>query len=259
MSDDVLADQQVDSRPGAPRIAIYLDPHSAPQVVSIGELPLSEDGWGRLAHAVATQAFDLARDRGGQIPFAVFQELVDNLVHASFTGVVVTILDNGNTLRVSDSGPGIPDKEAALRPGFTSAGEAARACIRGVGSGLPIVADILAGLDGTLQIEDNLSRGTVVTARVRPRIETPLAPTPIPTYNLTDRQLRTLLLTVELAPVGPTRVAQELGVSTSTAFRDLAALQQAGYVASGEGGHRSVTESGLEYLDAVLQTAIPRN
>ena len=257
MTGDISADHHSAARPDAPRIAIYSDSHSAPEVVPIADLPTGDDGWGHLAHTLATRAHDLARHRGGQIPLAVFQELADNLVHAGFAGVVVTILDNGNTLRVSDSGPGIPDKEAALRPGFTSADATARQSIRGVGSGFSIVAEILASLDGTLQIEDNLGRGTVITARVRAKAEIPLAPAPVPTYNLTDRQLRTLLLTVELAPVGPTRVAQELGVSTSTAFRDLATLGQAGYVTSGEGGHRSVTDSGLAYLNAVLQAAIP--
>ncbi len=57
----------------------------------------------------------------GPSPIGVFRELIENLVHASFAGVVITILDGGNTVRVSDQGPGIPDKEAALRPGFTSA------------------------------------------------------------------------------------------------------------------------------------------
>ena len=203
---------------------MYSDPHAAPEVVPVADLPLSEDGWAQLARVLATRAHDLARHRGGADPLAVFQELVDNLVHASFAGVVVTILDNGNTLRVSDRGPGIPDKEAALRPGFTSAGAEARRSIRGVGSGFSVVSRDTRGLDGILEIDDNLGRGTVVTARVRPQADIPLAPTAFPTYNLTERQLRTLLLTVELAPVGPTRVAQELGVSTSTAYRDLVYL-----------------------------------
>ena len=95
----------------------------------------------------------------------MFRELIENLVHASFAGVVITILDGGNTLRVSDQGPGIPDKDAALRPGFTSADATAKRYIRGVGSGFSVVTETLAGLGGTLEIEDNLGRGTVVTAR----------------------------------------------------------------------------------------------
>jgi Mn-dependent DtxR family transcriptional regulator len=91
-----------------------------------------------------------------------------------------------------------------------------------------------------------------VTARVPIKTNDPLTPTPLPSYNLPERQLKTLLLTVELAPVGPTRVAQELGVSTSTAYRDLVSLEEAGYVASGDSGHRSVTDQGLAYLTSVL-------
>ena len=85
-----------------------------------------------------------------------------------------------------------------------------------------------------------------------PPIETPLAPAPAPAYNLPERQLKVLLLTVELAPVGPTRIAQELGVSTSTAYRDLVSLEQAGFVVCRPSGHRSATDAGLAYLDAVL-------
>jgi predicted DNA-binding transcriptional regulator YafY len=47
-------------------------------------------------------------------------------------------------------------------------------------------------------------------------------------------------------------VAQELGVSTSTAYRDLVYLEGAGLVTSGESGHRSVTDEGLAYLNTVL-------
>jgi predicted Rossmann fold nucleotide-binding protein DprA/Smf involved in DNA uptake len=124
--------------------------------------------------------------------------------------------------------------------------------IRGVGSGFSVVRETLTRLGGALEIEDNLGTGTVVTARVQPRPDTPLAPAALPTYNLSERQLKTLLLAVELAPVGPTRIAQELGVSTSTAYRDLLFLEEAGFVASGPNGHRSATDTGLAYLDAVL-------
>jgi hypothetical protein len=208
-----------------------------------------------IPHAIellTTRAYSLARDLGGNIPLTVFRELVENLVHASFVGVVITILDGGNTLRVSDQGPGIPDKPAALRPGFTSASAEAKQFVRGVGSGFSIVSDMLAALGGELEIEDNLGRGTVVTARVPQAAESALAPGSAPAYTLNERQLKTLLLTVELAPVGPTRIAQELGVSTSTAYRDLVSLEHAGFVVCRPSGHRLATDGGLAYLQAVL-------
>jgi hypothetical protein len=206
----------------------------------------------QLIEVLTTRSYNLAREQGGVIPVGVFRELIENLVHAGFMGVVITILDRGNTVRVSDQGPGIPDKDAALRPGFTSADGSAKQYIRGVGSGFSVVRQTLAGLGGTLEIEDNLGRGTVVTARVPLAPESPLTPTPAPAYNLPERQLKVLLLTVELAPVGPTRIAQELGVSTSTAYRDLVSLEEAGFVVCRPSGHRSATEEGLAYLNAVL-------
>ncbi len=235
-----------------PRIAVYSDPHSPPTVVSIVDRQLAEGPLPELIEAIAVRAHTLAQEQGGRLPLGVFRELVSNLVHASFADVIITILDSGNTVRVSDRGPGIPDKQAALRPGFTSADASARRYIRGVGSGFSVVTETLRTLGGTLEIEDNLGTGTVVTARVSADSNDLLTPTPLPSYNLPERQLKTLLLTVELAPVGPTRVAQELGVSTSTAYRDLVSLEEAGYVASGDSGHRSVTDQGLAYLTSVL-------
>jgi hypothetical protein len=236
-----------------PRIAVYRDAQSPPVVVPV--LPdeaRSEAGVPQLIELLTARSYTLAREQGGLIPVGLIRELIENLVHASFAGVVITILDRGNTIRVSDQGPGIPDKEAALRPGFTSAGIEAKQFIRGVGSGFTVVGETLAGLGGELEIEDNLGRGTVVTARVPRPPETPLAPAPAPAYNLPERQLKILLLTVELAPVGPTRIAQELGVSTSTAYRELVMLEQAGLVSCRPSGHRSATDAGLAYLKTVI-------
>jgi hypothetical protein len=239
----------------SPRIAVYREMHSPPAVIPLSfsreDVP-DEAAVSQLIESLTTRSYSLAREQGGLIPLTVFRELIENLVHASFAGVVITILDGGNTVRISDRGPGIPDKEAAVRPGFTSADAEAKQFIRGVGSGFSVVTEMLTALDGTLEIEDNLGRGTVVTVRVAPPPETPLASPAAPSYNLPERQLKALLLTVELAPVGPTRIAQELGVSTSTAYRDLVSLEQTGFVVCRPSGHRSATDAGLAYLNAVL-------
>jgi anti-sigma regulatory factor (Ser/Thr protein kinase) len=235
-----------------PLIAVYKSPSSPPVVVTLPDHSADTASLPRLVDYLSNRAHTLAREQGSRLPLGLFRELVENLVHASFEGAVITILDGGNTVRVSDKGPGIPDKDAALRPGFTSADASAKRLIRGVGSGFSIVKEIVASMDGVLEIEDNLGHGTVVTAHVPPVSNTPLAPAPVPSYNLSERQLRTLLLTVELAPTGPTLVARELGVSTSTAYRDLVSLEEAGFVVSGPTGLRSVTDTGLAYLNDVL-------
>lgn len=235
-----------------PRIAVYAAPLTPPLVIPMDDLPPIDEHLPTLIETLATRTYDLAREQGGQLPLDVFRELAANLVHASFRGVVITILDHGNTVRFSDRGPGIPDKDAALRPGFTSADSPSKRFIRGVGSGLPLIRQTLADLDGELEIDDNLGQGTVVTVRLHGRPNIRLAPAALPSYNLSERQLKTLLLAVELAPVGPTRIAEELGVSTSTAYRDLVFLEDAGFVTSEETGRRTVTDVGLAYLDVVL-------
>lgn len=239
----------------AARIAVYTGRDVPPRIITVGSASDGTDGLRTFLDELSAEAHRLVREQGGRIPFDLVRELVENLVHASFAEVVVSILDGGNTFRVSDRGPGIPDKQAALRAGFTTASGAAKQVIRGVGSGLALVQEAVRAMDGVLELEDNLQSGTVVTVRVTPAEEareSSLAPTDFPSYNLSERQLKALLLTVELAPVGPTRIARELGVATSTAYRDLVVLEEAGLVVSQATGHRSVTEAGLAYLNALL-------
>jgi anti-sigma regulatory factor (Ser/Thr protein kinase) len=248
-----LADSGEDGTPGlgdesAPRIAVYDDPRTPPRTLSIPESRLPD-----LIDVLAGRTYDLARQQGSRIPYTVLRELMENLIHAAFTDVVITILDGGNTIRISDRGPGIPDKQRALDPGFTTAGPEVKRYIKGVGSGLPIARESLAHLHGILDIEDNLGAGTVVTVRMPHDHDDP--PSPPATHSrakLTDRQLKVVLLLVELGPVGPTRIAQEMGVSPSTAYRDLVYLDGLGLVSSDSDGRRSVTGDGLQYLEAVL-------
>jgi anti-sigma regulatory factor (Ser/Thr protein kinase)/predicted transcriptional regulator len=249
-----LADVEADRTLGlgdesAPRIAVYDDPRTPPRTLSVPESRLPD-----LIDVLASRTYDLARQQGSRIPYTVLRELVENLIHASFTDVVITILDGGNTIRISDRGPGIGDKRRALEPGFTTAGPEVKRFIKGVGSGLPIARESLEHLHGILDIEDNLGAGTVITVRMpsaSPDLQAERT-AEHPRAKLTDRQLKVVLLLIELGPVGPTRIAQEMGVSPSTAYRDLVYLQTLNLVTSSADGLRSVTDSGLQYLEAVL-------
>ena len=79
----------------------------------------------------------LSHEQGGTIPFMVIREIVENFIHAYFKAPTITILDGGNTIRFSDQGPGIKQKDLALEYGTSSATEEMKHYIRGVGSGLP--------------------------------------------------------------------------------------------------------------------------
>ena len=235
-----------------PRIALYTASSPVPRMLSVPTLPKQDTEIPEFIETLTAYLHNLAQEQGSRLPLVVFQELIANLIHANFREVVITILAGGNTIRISDRGPGIADKEAALRLGFTSADVRAKQFIRGVGSGFVVAREALSSLEGTLSLEDNLDQGTVVTARIPPQEDEGLALLAQPSYNLSERQLKALLLVMELAPVGPTRIARELGVSASTAYRDLIFLEEVGFIDLLETGHRSVTEEGLKYLGAIL-------
>ena len=140
------------------RIAVYDDAAAAPRVVVIEP----KDIRSYLEEITATVT-KLANEQGGSIPFTVIREVVENLIHAYFMEPTVSILDGGNTIRFSDQGPGIKDKERALEYGTSSATSEMKRYIRGVGSGLPYAQQWLRDKGGSLTVEDNIHNGTVVT------------------------------------------------------------------------------------------------
>jgi len=236
------------SGPAAPRIAIYDTLTSPPRVVAVEEEDLPA-----LIASLAEKTYHHCREQGGQVPYTVIQELIENLLHAYFRDVVVTILDNGQTIRISDHGPGVDDKERAFQPGFTTATSLQRRVIRGVGSGLPIARESLQFLRGLLTVEDNLGGGAVFTIRL-PQREAAAAPEPAapPLPRLTTRQKKVLVLLMELGTAGPTQVGREIGIAPSTAFRELGLLEEMGLIHSVGDGKRALREEGLRLLDTLV-------
>ncbi len=230
------------------RIAIYDSLSAAPRVED-----LTADSLADAIEQLASRTYAIARERGGSIPYTTIREVSENLIHAGFNEVVVTILDNGATLRFADQGPGIPDKEKVFQPGFSTATSNMKTIIRGVGSGLPIVRETLTFSGATIEIDDNLGRGTVVTLRSAPEgaaaaPETSGAPVP----RLTDRQKQTLSIILELGSVGPSVLSRELDVGVATAYRDLAFLEEAGLIAADATGKRTLTTYGVTCLERVF-------
>ena len=233
-------------------IAVYDGLTAPPRVEQVrGESPRA------LIDALATRTYQVSHEAGGGLPYTVIREVVENFIHAGFDEVVVSVLDGGCTLRFADQGPGIHDKERAFLPGFTTATEDMKTVIRGVGSGLPVARECLTFSGGTIEVEDNLESGTVVTLRMTPQapaveqqMDQPKDDFEVP--PLTLRQKQVLSLALELAPIGPTIVSRELGVGLSTAYRDLEYLSVQGLISSDEAGKRVVTDLGVRCLDALF-------
>jgi anti-sigma regulatory factor (Ser/Thr protein kinase)/predicted transcriptional regulator len=145
-------------------IAVYDSPAIPPRVVQLSNSDCVE-----LINNLSNETYNFSQEKGGKIPYVVIREVVENLIHANFKEAVVTILDEGNTIRVADQGPGILNKEKAFTPGFSTATSHHKKYIRGVGSGLPIIKESISYLGGQIVIEENLNKGLVITLSIPPK------------------------------------------------------------------------------------------
>ncbi len=208
---------------------------------------------------------DKIRDSGGRVPEEALRELIENLIHAEFRGVVVSVLDHGNVVRISDKGPGIDHKERAFEFGFSGATPEAIREIRGVGAGLGIARAAAEKVGGTVSVQDNLGGGTVATVSVGEDVEEkedgkppiqPISqrkyPDAVPKMNISERQEKVLITVLECGEVGPSTVAEKLEISVSTAYRDLSVLEEHGLVAGDESGKRVITPLGRDLIETIV-------
>lgn len=203
---------------------------------------------------------------GGRVPEEALRELIENLIHARFRGVVISVLEEGNVVRVSDKGPGIEHKERAFEFGFSGVTPEAAREIRGVGAGLGIARAAAEKAGGILTIEDNIGGGTVATVSMKEAREVPgatkpdgRAPAPqrkypdaVPKMNISERQQKVLITVLECGEVGPSTVAERLEMSVSTAYRDLSVLEEHGLVVAADSGKRATTPLGRDVVEAIV-------
>jgi len=216
------------------RVVIYGEPGVPPQVI-----PISGPDTGAVIEALHDTVSEHT-----VIPTLAARELVENLVHAEMRGAMVSILDGGSTLRISDRGDGIDDVHNAFRPGFTTAGPGELRYIKGVGAGLPTARALAETEGGSLEVDSNLGGGTVMTLKV------PVA-SKRPDPQLPPRARAALALLLELEGADPARVAHELGVPQVAAGRLLVELEQTGLIARAADG-RTLTDSGRELVAALF-------
>lgn len=217
----------------------------------------------------ATQKFtrfvtEKAREAGGGVPEEAIREVVENLIHAGYRGVVISVLEEGNVVRVSDKGAGVENKSRAMEFGFSGATPETLGEIRGVGAGLGIARAAAEKVGGTVTIEDNIGGGTVATVSVagdervveeREASEPPRQrryPDGVPRMNISERQQKALITVLECGEVGPSTVADRLEISVSTAYRDLSVLEEHGLVMADESGKRLISPLGRDLVEAII-------
>jgi len=231
----------------AARIAVYDDAASAPRVVVVDPTDVRS-----YLEEITSEVSRLSREQGGHIPFMVIREVVENLIHAYFREPAISILDGGDTIRFADQGPGIKEKERALEYGTTSATEEMKRYIRGVGSGLPYAQQYLHDHGGTLEIQDNISGGTIVTISMeqpkKSQVEAVgrgmVEPVARPTVTLSARGEKVLAYLVSHESVGPKDLVDAYGGSQPTWSRELKSLEEAGVVSKRGGQKRYLTNLG---------------
>jgi hypothetical protein len=219
--------------------------------------------------ASATRKFtrfvsEKVREAGGRVPEESIREVMENLIHAGYRGVVVSVLDDGNVVRVSDKGPGVENKSRAMEFGFSGATPEALGEIRGVGAGLGIARAAAEKVGGTVTIEDNIGGGTVATVSAAgdgPVTEDKETASPppqrrypdgVPRMNISERQQKALITVLECGEVGPSTVADRLEISVSTAYRDLSVLEEHGLVVADESGKRLISPLGRDLVEAII-------
>jgi DNA-binding transcriptional ArsR family regulator len=220
----------------------------------------------------ATQKFtrfvsEKVEEAGGGVPEESIREVVENLIHADYRGVVISVLDGGNVVRVSDKGPGVENKNRAVEFGFSGASPEVLREIRGVGAGLGIARAAAEKAGGRIAIEDNIGGGTVVTisatgeAPAAEDLRVPEEPTSqrrypdgVPRMNISERQQKVLITVLECGEVGPSTVADRLEISVSTAYRDLSVLEEHGLVQADESGKRLISPLGRDLVEAIINS-----
>lgn len=221
-------------------VAVYDTMTSTPQIVQIPGGPTH-----KFIEDIASTTYREAQQRGGMIPYTVIREVAENFIHANFNEPVVSIFDQGNTIRFADQGPGIKDKERAQEPGFTSASEPMKKYIRGVGSGLPLVKEVLGFSHGTIKIEDNINQGSVVTISLIRNLEDkkPQVIDDIPSLTENDQTILKELLPHK--QLGVTDMRNATGLANASIHATFKKLEEAGILEK-INKKRQLTDKGIQ-------------
>ena len=93
-----------------------------------------------------------------RVVIALYEAEVNIVAHAYRGVITAEILPSGVRLKLADEGPGIPDIEQAMTPGFSTASAQVREMGFGAGMGLPNISENA----DEFRIESEVGKGTTL-------------------------------------------------------------------------------------------------
>ena len=93
----------------------------------------------------------------------MYEGEINMVIHADGGQAEVEVDANQIVIRMTDTGPGIPDVEQAMQEGYSTAGQTARELGFGAGMGLPN----MKRYSDEMTIHTEVGKGTTVTVKIK--------------------------------------------------------------------------------------------
>ena len=98
-----------------------------------------------------------------RVAIAMYEGEINMVIHADGGQAEVEVDANQIVIRMTDTGPGIPDVEQAMQEGYSTAGQTARELGFGAGMGLPN----MKRYSDEMTIDTEVGKGTTVTVKIK--------------------------------------------------------------------------------------------
>ncbi|MFZ2330344.1 MAG: CBS domain-containing protein [Atribacterota bacterium] len=123
------------------------------------------DNAGRVASIIRTylQRLNIDQKTTRRVAIVCYEAEMNISIHSLGGYISVTLEQNNIIITAVDYGPGIPDIDEAMKPGFTTASEQIRALGFGAGMGLPNIKKCA----DQLELESSMETGTILKAVIR--------------------------------------------------------------------------------------------
>lgn len=98
-----------------------------------------------------------------RVSVCMYEGEINMVIHADGGEAEVEVDMDRIVLRMTDTGPGIPDVEQAMQEGYSTAGQTARELGFGAGMGLPN----MKRYSDEMTIDTEVGKGTTVTVKIK--------------------------------------------------------------------------------------------